>query len=68
MRPLSLSPQCNSLLFDVVIIGGGIAGCSTAYYLRKLSKDIKIAIMLVNNNIIVVIVIVVVVIVVILYF
>ena len=32
----------------VVICGGGIIGCSTAYYLSKLDSDLKI--MLVERN------------------
>ena len=34
-----------SSFYDIVIIGGGVHGLSTAYYLAKFDKDLKVAVM-----------------------
>ena len=34
-----------SSYYDIVIIGGGVHGLSTAYYLAKFDKDLKVAVM-----------------------
>ncbi len=37
----------NKKIYDYIILGGGIAGCSTAYFLKKYSKNI----LLIDRNI-----------------
>ena len=34
----------NNKIYDVIIIGGGIMGCATAYFLKKADDQIKVAV------------------------
>src|SRR5437764_12163491 len=38
-------PEWDSLEVDVLIVGGGPAGRAAAYHLRKLNKDLSIAVL-----------------------
>ncbi|MGG2067749.1 FAD-dependent oxidoreductase [Bacillus sp. S14(2024)] len=42
MRPFHREEECDVKHCDVLVIGGGIIGCSIAYYVSKYGRDVTI--------------------------